>query len=708
MGHKNSFYFGIVIFLVCVVLGIQANGQDQQQNKSEDREVKSDTVLIQSHLDEAGKLNNRGEVEKARNHLNEAMALADSLSNPFWIKKVEVELGNYFLMTNNIDSAEVVLKRASDRMANDGIQLQVLNLLGTVYRYQSKYQESLEVYSDALALVDTLKQPDRMAAISTNKAVVYENMGDFSEAISLYHKGIEFAEATGDSIFLATALNNLGEAYNDRSDYESARQYLKESLSISKALGLKNSMLLSYNNLGNTERFLGNYEKALELYQQGLSLHSDIRPDTPALQLSHNLGRLYADMGELDEAEKLFRESMSNSEEMGIPDGRFHNLMGLAEVAEKRGNADKASEYYRQAFSTGEEIGSAPFQLDAAENLYELHKAESDFEQALYHFEQYKRLSDSLSEEQQNQRLATAETELGLRRQQQINQLLEDRQQQQEEQITAQNWLIVSFAVVIVVVLISLYLLYRSNAERKRINAKLVEQQRDLEELNKIKDKMLAILAHDLRSPITSMKGMLYLLREEELTNEEIQEMAAELEVSVNENISMMDNLLAWAREQMSGLSLAIKPVNVAEVVESVIDNYEFQARNKGVSLHNNVSADLKVKADFNLLKLILRNLLANSIKFSNREDTITISAREQGKNVIFEVEDTGIGIPEEKQEQIFAESGKSRTGTQNEKGSGLGLQLCKEFVEKQNGEISLESTVGKGTTFMFSLPGAR
>lgn len=703
-GISSRLYISIAVFLGCLLWGVQANGQVQQQ---EDNVISadSDSALIRSYLDEASGNRNAGNIREAREYLRKAMKMADSLADPLQLQAVEMQMGDYYLVTNNFDSAEVVLERASERMANSDIQLQVLNLLGTAYRYQSRYEEALRTYNDALTLVDSLEQPDRFAAINTNKAVVHENLGNFSEAISLYHKGIEFAEVAGDTMFLATALNNLGEAYNDRLDFEEAKRYLEESMDISQAAGLKNNMLRIYTNLGNTERSLGNYEEARQLYQQGLSLHGEIRPDTPPLQLIHNMGRLSLEMNELDEAEEAFRESMDYSEKMGIPDGLFHNLMGLASVAEKRGDIERASDYFQQAFSTGEEIGSAPFRADAAEKLYELHKTEDNFEQALQYLELHKTISDSLNEVQQSQQLATAETELGLRRQQQINQLLEDRQRQQEARITTQNWLIAAFAVIIGIILLSLYLLYRANAERKRINAELKKQHNELEELNRVKDKMLAILAHDLRSPIASMKGMLYLMREDELSLREIQEMAAELEVSVNENISMMDNLLAWARDQMSGLSLNIEPVNPSHVVESVIENYEFQARHKGISLHNNVPPDLKVKADFNLLKLILRNLLSNSIKFSERGDSITVTTREKDDNIIFEVEDTGIGIPEEKQGELFSVKGESRPGTQNEKGTGLGLQLCKEFVEKQDGKISLESSMGEGTTFIFTLP---
>ncbi|MDZ7659611.1 HAMP domain-containing sensor histidine kinase [Fodinibius sp.] len=344
------------------------------------------------------------------------------------------------------------------------------------------------------------------------------------------------------------------------------------------------------------------------------------------------------------------------------------------------------------------EVDSPPFRITVSEKLYEAYKKEGDFEEALKYHEMAKQVSDSLTEAQQNEQLALAETELGLRQQQKINQLLQERQQQQEARITTQNWLIGMSVFVIIVILISTVVLYRSNRERQRIN-------RELEELNKVKNKMMAIIAHDLRSPMTSMQGIFYLLKDEDLQMEEIREIASNLEVTVQQNINMMDNLLSWANSQMRGLEIDVESVSAFDIVEEIFENCSFQAEHKSLKLVNNVDPKLTVKADVNLFKLIIRNLVNNAIKFSHEGDTVTVSAEEVSEEVVFKVKDTGIGIPKDQQDSIFSFQGHSRSGTNNENGSGLGLQLCKEFVEKQNGTIDLESTEGEGSTFYVSLP---
>jgi signal transduction histidine kinase len=412
-------------------------------------------------------------------------------------------------------------------------------------------------------------------------------------------------------------------------------------------------------------------------------------------------------MGELAKAEEKFNESLKYSRELGIPQGLYYSYTGLGNVAEQRGNWTGALEYYQRSLEVAENLGAAPFRQQVTQKLYQIYKEQNDFERALNYYEAYKFISDSLRRISNEQALAETESNLNLIREEEINRLLREKQQQQEARIAAQNWLIAAGVAIIVVILISLFLLYRSNAENKRINKELAAQRNQLEELNKVKDKILAIIAHDLRSPLASMQSMLYLIREDDLSREEIKSMTAELEVSLNQNLSMMDNLLAWAQEQMSGLALDIETINAHQVAEEVLSNYEFQADHKGITLNNEVSPDLKVKADFNLLKLILRNLVSNSIKFSREGDHITVRTREESGKIVFEVADTGIGIPEDKQEKLFSVESGSRSGTQNEQGSGLGLRLCKEFVEKQHGEIHLESQEGKGTTFFITFPEA-
>ncbi|MDZ7682945.1 MAG: tetratricopeptide repeat protein [Fodinibius sp.] len=701
--EKRLVGFHIPIVLVMVVAfwpGSQAIGQHQELDGLNFQNAESDSALVHLYLKAADEAKRNGKIGKQRRVLSEARRVADSLRNPQLQQVVERDLGEYYLETSSYDSAQVVLELAAGRASDNHTQVQVLNLLATAYNYKSQYPEAMNTYNQALSQVDSLESPELYAAINTNKAAIYENLGNISKAVSLYQKGITFAETVGDSSFLATALNNLGNLYFEESSYKEAKPYLEEAIAVSEDQQFYNTLLRATHNLASVQRDLGNYDEARSLYQQAWSLHEKVRPNSPGIQLLHNMGLLHLQVSEFDEAESHFRESLQYSKKAGVPAGLFYNFIGLGDVALARDNFSESTDFYNQGLAIAQKLDSPPFRITASEKLYEAHKKQGNFEQALQYFETVKEVSDSLTQAQQDKQLALAETELGLRQQQKINQLLQERQQQQEARIQTQNWLIVGSVIVIVIILVFLYLLYRSNRERERIN-------RELEEMNQVKNKMMGVIAHDLRSPLASMQGIFYLLKEEGISMEEVREVASELEVSVQQNINMMDNLLSWANSQRRGLKVDIEDVSPREVVQRVVENSSLQAEHKSLELVNKINGISEVEADKNMLQIVIRNLVNNAIKFSQEEDVISISAREEPQHVVIEVKDNGIGIPEDKQDQIFLAHGFSQTGTNQENGSGLGLHLSKEFMEKQNGKIDMESTEGEGTTFFLRLPKA-
>lgn len=667
----------------------------------------SDSARVSMMVEMATKFQNTGSMDEALSLFKEAYLLADSLHNPYLLQKAADAYAMNLLDRDRPDSAITILQHPLELFPDSKYSYHLLNMLGTAYRFKAEYNTSLKTYREAKALVDSVENPRMYANINFNMATVYASLGNKAAALDQYLKGIEFAETAKDSVFLATALNNLGETYNQFSQPKDAEYYLERSRQISEDIGYRMGVFRAVFNLANTKRNINEFEAALTLYDEALELHEELRPGTPPFRIIHSLGALHFMAGDFEQAEENFRLSLTHSNTLDVPQGLYHNNEGLAKVAEQRGEPEEAIEYYKKALDVANKLGAASLQQSSLKNISRLSKEIGDYRQALAYHEQYKTNSDSLRRLENKQHLSETEALLDLRKQEQVNNLLQENQQAQEARIVTQNWLIIAGIVIIILILISVVMLNRSKEEKQRINEELESQRDQLQQMNKVKDKIMAIMAHDLRSPLSSMQGMLYLLREDDLSKEEMKMMTVQMELSLSQNINMMDNLLAWAREQMSGMAVDMETIAGREIVEEVFSYYDFKARQKGVKLVNKVSEGLKVRADNNLLKLILRNLIANSIKFTSDGDAITISTREDGGKVAFEVNDTGIGIPEEDQQNLFTMYGKSRQGTDNEKGSGLGLQLCKEFVEKQDGEIAVQSTEGQGTTFSFTLPRA-
>lgn len=237
-----------------------------------------------------------------------------------------------------------------------------------------------------------------------------------------------------------------------------------------------------------------------------------------------------------------------------------------------------------------------------------------------------------------------------------------------------------------------------------------METEHKLIQLNAEKDKFFSIIAHDLKGPFNALLGFTELLQDKDLESspEERLDMVEIVHRSAEKAYKLLDNLLTWSRSQTGGMSFSPTPLELQKLVADELALLEDQATNKGLALKNLVPKDHVVFADLNMAGTILRNLLSNAIKFTKSGGTISVSSQvnEAHKTLEVSVRDTGIGIPEAKIPDLFQlDKSTSTPGINNEMGTGLGLILCKDFVEKHGGEISVESEVGKGSVFRFSLP---
>ncbi len=228
-----------------------------------------------------------------------------------------------------------------------------------------------------------------------------------------------------------------------------------------------------------------------------------------------------------------------------------------------------------------------------------------------------------------------------------------------------------------------------------------------LKEANASKDKFFSIVAHDLKSPFNALIGASEALNEgmDDFDIGEIKHLSNMVNKSAKNAYSLLENLLEWSRSQLGRLKFEPTELDLRDATHESLKIVEVQAQNKGIKLINNTKS-INIFADSNLLQTIIRNLLSNAIKYTNQGGTVTISSKPIDDSVEISVTDTGVGMPPEALEKIFRIDTKySTSGTAKESGTGLGLILCKEFVEKHGGKISVESEVGNGTTFKFTLP---
>lgn len=239
--------------------------------------------------------------------------------------------------------------------------------------------------------------------------------------------------------------------------------------------------------------------------------------------------------------------------------------------------------------------------------------------------------------------------------------------------------------------------------------AELEQQRLQLVELNASKDKFFSIISHDLRSPFNSMLGFAQLLIEhfDRYSREEIKQKVDRIRTSAESLYALLENLLTWSRIQRGAMEHNPEQLDLSELVDDTLDLFTSKAEEKQIQLIKSVTDGLSVYADYNMIHTVLRNLVSNAIKFTTGGGSISLAATQTNEHIVeIAVTDTGTGIKAEDLCKLFRiDVQYTNPGTQGEKGTGLGLNLCKDLVEKNGGAIWVDSELGKGTTFRFTLP---
>jgi signal transduction histidine kinase len=267
---------------------------------------------------------------------------------------------------------------------------------------------------------------------------------------------------------------------------------------------------------------------------------------------------------------------------------------------------------------------------------------------------------------------------------------------------------------VLVFLLFQVYLLANhyakayKNLEALNLNLERVVEERtnELVTANTVKDRLLSVMSHDIKSPLNSLRGILQIFNMGAINQQEFVELTRQVEGDLNKTSLLLENILFWTASQLKGIDVKVEKFNVHQLVEENLHLFKSIADSKKITLSHNTPIKFEVVNDRNILNLVLRNLLANAIKFTFDGGLVDIRVTTTDKHFTLQVIDSGIGMDRGTIENLLSsESTMSTSGTKNEKGTGLGLLLCKEYLHKTGGQLTVESTPGKGSTFTIQLP---
>ncbi|TVR17934.1 MAG: hypothetical protein EA391_03475 [Balneolaceae bacterium] len=665
--------------------------------QSQDTPIMRDTTYIRDLNQRAEDLMETGPSDSAKALIDEALTLARFLNDIEGESQAALNLAIFFIDRGTPGRVITEVLPYFESYSGTNMEIQIGNQIGTAYNMMGYYQEGLEFYIQMRDLAEERGESRMAIGLTQNIGNSYQSLGDIPLALDSYLASLEMAEEITDTLLIAVILDNLASINTYEGNYEIAENYLLQALEMNIDKNNQGNQVTNYMSLGGLYRELGRFDEALESYNKVLEIADNLGNILSRMQGQYNLGLLYIEMEEHDLAMQNFRESLDLSIENNITIGSYFNQIGMGNVHRERGEYARAVELYEAALTIAQNANAVEMIRGTLENLYETNELAGDISSAYTYLRQYSALTDSIARSDREEALARQEALLGLRMERESRELLEETIQTQRS-----NAIITTTALIIVALaFIGIIVMYR---KKQQANILLRRRTEELSEVNAMKDRLLSMLAHDLRSPISSIQGVVYMIREKLLDGDDVEKALNQIDMQLQQDINTLTNYLQWAQNQRDGISANFETINLKQLAENAIFEIKKTADNKGIFTKNTINSDLFVVGDAHMTRVILRNLLSNAAKFVEAGDRITITAEEQGNQIHLSVSDSGPGIPPERLANIFKPFYKGSSGTSGEIGTGLGLSICKEFAEKQNGSLQVETETGKGTTFTVTL----
>jgi signal transduction histidine kinase/Tfp pilus assembly protein PilF len=651
-------------------------------------------------------------------------------------------------------SEAVKLARQINDTENECI---ALRNVGIAYCFMSQYNRALKYFEESLSLALN-KGLKKEVALSYNSLGNYNYLtGNLEKALDYYKKALKIGEEIGNKQGMISYINNIGIIYSNMGKNDSALEYYFRSLKISESMKSKPGISKAYANIGAVYNDIKNYPKALEYFNKSLTLANEINDQYLKAGMLNNSGNIYAAMGNSAKALECYTTSLSIKEKIGDEFGKAISLADIGSIYSKMGNNKQALEYQKQALSIQQKTGNTEGEIiayislsktyinikkykDAAENLekaavkaanfntkmlldiYEeesgLYEKMGKYNEAYNTYRRYKELNDSLFNENSSLQIAELQTKYETeKKDKEISLLLRDKKisdLNRNEEILIRNILLGG----IIALLLTGLVIIKKNMAIKKANRLLEdkvketnEQKEELKKLSANKDKLMSIVSHDLRSPFQALVGYSELLAVniDDLSKDEIIDYSKDINLTAHQTLEMLENLLEWSRLQLDKIQLNPERINAENFITKTMRLMLHSASAKEIMIKAEIPQNFHIFADEPMITSALHNLLTNSIKFSFKGGIVTVKAVINNNFAEISVIDNGVGITKQNISKLFNRNIHFSTkGTADEKGTGLGLELTKELVERNGGTISVISEEGAGASFTFTVPLAK
>ncbi|MCD2260561.1 tetratricopeptide repeat-containing sensor histidine kinase [Psychroserpens luteolus] len=663
-----------------------------------------------------------------------------------------------FSQTNEIDSLTVHLSFQKQDSSKVDTSLRLIKAL-----YQAKsYKKALTYIDNTERLSKFLNHTKGIADVNYYKALIYAQRDDYYNAIDGYNRSKRYYIQLGDTLGIAKVNNSIGLIEIKRGNYTVGLENSLSAIQTFESRNLRNELSSAYNNLAeayyNTKQVDKSLEfnikalnvreqlrdsigiktstrniallyserkehrKAIEYYEKVLKLLNPITDKKLKGEILPRIGAEYLQFKDYDKAAEYLVEGLKFNRKNNNEDGILRALNAVGELNIEQNNYRTAQAQIDEAYSIATKINNKPELLKNYRLHKELDSINGKFQNAFFWQGKYFTLKSELDRENQPKiPVITKPIEVKplIENQDDFDTIAKQEQQKKdailEKRLKAISYILGAAFLIVSTILLLIYLkrkntlkfnreLREKNTQIKLQNEELSKKTSHLEEVNNVKDRLFSIVSHDLKDSISSIKGFIDLLKEDGISREEFYDLVPELSENADSASQLLYNLLNWSKSQMQNLEPKPELFNIQEVFQNKMALVEHKVEQKRIVLIDESHRDF-IYADKSMIEIVIQNLITNAVKFTRVGDVITVSNSDHNGKSLICVEDTGVGISRENVDKLFQNGTFSTRGTSNEKGTGLGLTICKELVELNNGRIWVESTLNVGTKFYVELP---
>ncbi len=658
--------------------------------------------------------------QKPNEKKSESFAAVSSKEKPSDLNEMSEELRQ-----TDVDRAILYAQEAyykAEKSKDFPESAKAMENLGEAYIIKGEYNIAIRYFQTAHQKYVSSGSNIEAGLMLSNIAKIKNWQGKYDEAINVSFLAIRFFQPERYYFGIGRSYNTIGIAYDQNAQYEKAKYYYNKALqifyNIQDTMGVANAlnnMAIVYGKEDRLEESLTLFEKSLELNRQ----LQNIRLLSPIL---NNIGIIHKTQGNFAQAEKCFFESKQINIEVNNTRGLFFSYVNIASLYIETEELEKALLYNELSTQLALQMEALPELVDCYLNYSKIYEKKGDYKNAFEYHKLYKETSDKLQKDIVAQNIKEIEEKFQYKAQESEFEIQKKDNAILRLELGKSLWyknFILGVLISVVALLVMFIYQYRSkkkyneylealNTELQRANALLVESESKMRELNLTRDKFFSIISHDLRNPVASLVSFVRVMKRDfnSMKKQEIFELVEEMKNTTEKAQDLLENLLLWTRTQTGKIKYYPEKLDLQAICNETMELFKGDIAQKQISLQVFLKNPPEIYGDANMIKSILRNLVSNSIKFTNHRGTVKISLTDNLNFDILTIEDDGIGMNEEDVSSLFVPGGiKSKRGTADEKGSGIGLLICHEFMDKHHGFIDVSSMIGKGTIFRLYFP---